>query len=551
MGNQGHSSESIRVFVEMIRAGAIGRVTEVHCACDAVVDPVFWALNLGLPTAIQAEVQDYDPREHAEVYPPGSRIVFEFPAKEGRGPVTLVWHDGRIRIPRPPELEPDRKVVGTGAVVIGTEGKIMYGSHGAGGCRIIPESKMREFQPPRKKPAPHPGGPLCQLAQRRTRGTACLFAVRLRRAAERDRPARHDRHPLRRPASRIRPGGDPIHQLRRGQCLSQPTLARGLGPAARLTRIAHRTMKRRSFLQGTGAGLAGVAVPAARSAATPAASERFLFALNAATIRGHKLPLADQLRLAAAAGYDAYEPWISDMEPVASSLTELARECADRGLAVVSVIGFAKWIVNDPAERARGVEQMKRDMDLAARLGARMIAAPPSGASKDADRIPFDAIAERYAAVVEAGRSVGVVPQLEIWGASANLSRLDEAAYVLARCGCPEAALLADVYHIVRGGSPPAALRIFGRSALRCFHINDVPAGVARESLRDADRVWPGDGVAPIGDLLAAFAANRAQPVLSLELFNAEYWKLPAAEIARIGLEKTRAVTAASPTTAG
>lgn len=35
VGNQGHSSESIRVFCEMIWQGAVGNVTEVHAGCDA------------------------------------------------------------------------------------------------------------------------------------------------------------------------------------------------------------------------------------------------------------------------------------------------------------------------------------------------------------------------------------------------------------------------------------------------------------------------------------------------------------------------------------
>lgn len=223
MGNQGHSSESIRVFVEMIRDGAIGEVTEVHCACDAfpdvycqhaklaavrserppvppeldwdlwlgpaperpyhpayvpwnwrgwmpfgtgaigdwvchVVDPVMWALELDLPTSVQAECLDFDPHEHAELYPRGTKITFEFPARGNRGPVRLIWHDGKIRPPRPEELEPDRNVPGVGAVVIGTRGKIMYGSHGAGGCRIIPEAKMKEYGAPPKSLPRIPNG---------------------------------------------------------------------------------------------------------------------------------------------------------------------------------------------------------------------------------------------------------------------------------------------------------------------------------------------------------------------------------------------------------
>ena len=35
MGNQGHSTETIRLFREFVQDGAIGNVTEVHCGCDA------------------------------------------------------------------------------------------------------------------------------------------------------------------------------------------------------------------------------------------------------------------------------------------------------------------------------------------------------------------------------------------------------------------------------------------------------------------------------------------------------------------------------------
>jgi hypothetical protein len=53
-------------------------------------------------------------------------------------------------MPRPPELEPDDKPVEIGAVVVGDEGTIMYGSHGAGGVRIIPEAKREGYTRPKK-----------------------------------------------------------------------------------------------------------------------------------------------------------------------------------------------------------------------------------------------------------------------------------------------------------------------------------------------------------------------------------------------------------------
>jgi predicted dehydrogenase len=43
VGNQGHSSHSIRSFVEMVQSGVIGKVTEVHAGCDAFKNESLYA----------------------------------------------------------------------------------------------------------------------------------------------------------------------------------------------------------------------------------------------------------------------------------------------------------------------------------------------------------------------------------------------------------------------------------------------------------------------------------------------------------------------------
>jgi hypothetical protein len=113
-----------------------------------VVDPSFWALDLGAPTTIQAEADNYDPKKHGDTFPIGSKITFEFPARGKRGPVTLYWYSNQRQIPRPDDLEPGRNVPRTGAIVIGDKGKITHGSHGAGGVRIFPETKMKAYKRP-------------------------------------------------------------------------------------------------------------------------------------------------------------------------------------------------------------------------------------------------------------------------------------------------------------------------------------------------------------------------------------------------------------------
>jgi len=305
------------------------------------------------------------------------------------------------------------------------------------------------------------------------------------------------------------------------------------------------TCSRRCFL--TSAALAAGAASrssAASTASSASAGGQFRYALNTGTVRGYKLPLDEQIDLTADAGYAGIEPWAADLASAAEKaggLRDLRKRCQDRGITVVSAIGFAPWAVDDAAERSKALEQMKREMDLVAQMGGTHIAASPMGVHRAEVRLDLDVAAERYRAVLELGRTMGVIPQLEFWGAAANLSRLDQCLYVAARAGHPDACVLADAFHMYKGGSDPASLRLLSRAAAYCFHMNDYPAQPPRETIKDGDRIWPGDGIAPLTELLTAFVANRADVWLSVELFNSGYWKRPAAETARTGLAKMQA----------
>ena len=64
-----------------------------------VLDPIFWALDLDMPTEITAETKGYDPKIHKEFYPAGSRITYEFAGKGDNGPIKIIWHDGEFSDP--------------------------------------------------------------------------------------------------------------------------------------------------------------------------------------------------------------------------------------------------------------------------------------------------------------------------------------------------------------------------------------------------------------------------------------------------------------------
>jgi 2-keto-myo-inositol isomerase len=100
------------------------------------------------------------------------------------------------------------------------------------------------------------------------------------------------------------------------------------------------------------------------------------------------------------------------------------------------------------------------------------------------------------------------------------------------------------VYHFMRGGSPFNALEFINGSKVQVFHINDYPAIDDRTKLTDAMRVMPGEGVAPLNQILQMLNAKNTPIVLSLEIFNEAVWKMDATEACKMGLAKMKAMVA-------
>lgn len=305
-------------------------------------------------------------------------------------------------------------------------------------------------------------------------------------------------------------------------------------------------LNRRNFSTTLFAGLCASTLTPKLSAQIPPvsrATSTHKIALNTGTIRGYKLPLAEQIKQIARAGYTGIEPWCSDIATATKQdpgLRAHAQQLADNGLTVIGAIGFAKWAVNDDAVRRDGLEEMTRDMERVAQLGGRFIAASPAGVNAAGYVLEQNAAADRYHTLLELGKTIGVTPVLEFWGAASNLNTLECSLHVAAAARHPDACILADAYHLYKGNSALDGLRFLPQAKLPIFHINDYPAAPPRETIRDADRIWPGDGIAPFEQILSIITSTGANPWFSLELFNTSYWEKPVAEMLKTGYEKTR-----------
>ncbi|MCK8491395.1 sugar phosphate isomerase/epimerase [Spirosoma sp. RP8] len=270
--------------------------------------------------------------------------------------------------------------------------------------------------------------------------------------------------------------------------------------------------------------------------------------LNMSTLRGHKLGFVKELETASKAGFRSVEVWIDSLQEYVKSggtVADARKRLSDLGIRIENAIGFAPWIVDDETVRAKGVDQMKREMELLAQVGCKRVATPSVGAqAPDAPVIDLRKAAERYRAILELGDQTGVVPQLEMWGFSKNLSRLSDVMYVAIESGHPSARLLLDIYHIFKGGSSIDSLPLIGKPGIEVFHVNDYPANMTRQAIVDADRVYPGDGVAPIKETLTKIKDPSKSIILSLEVFNKNYYAQDAMTVAKTSMEKMKKMIA-------
>jgi len=177
-------------------------------------------------------------------------------------------------------------------------------------------------------------------------------------------------------------------------------------------------------------------------------------------------------------------------------------------------------------------------MNILAKLGCKRIAAPTAGFN--GTYLDFFKAGERYKRLLDLGRKTGVMPHLEFWGGSGALFHFGQALHIAAAANDPDVRILADVYHMYKGGSGYDCLKMIHGNILEMFHLNDFLGHIPREQQNDSLRVFPGDGAAPFREIFNDLYNMGGNKVLSLELFNPDYWKQDALKIAKTGLDKMK-----------
>jgi len=313
------------------------------------------------------------------------------------------------------------------------------------------------------------------------------------------------------------------------------------------------SISRRKFLTGSAAATAaGLVLPGTSLANAEKRSEKryqngrspWPISLDTATIRPAG-DILEMVRIISEAGYDGIEPWEGELnayEESGGDLKELGQRIRDLGMSIPNVV--ALWDSLPPTQKeweAREQEHRKR-LRQAVDAGATYMQAVliPARPWQEYD---LNFAAEKYHELLEMGiNDYGIIPAIKFLQFLPQSNRIGQASAIALNSDHPEAKIIADTFHLYAGRSGFNALKHIRGSFIATFHINDVPASPPPGELEDEHRIYPGDGILPLGEILNDLKESGFRDFVSLQLFNPELWEQDFLEVAKTGLEKTVSV---------
>ena len=252
--------------------------------------------------------------------------------------------------------------------------------------------------------------------------------------------------------------------------------------------------------------------------------------INGATTMPYALE--QDLESAAAAGFPLVELWSAKLGPYLErhSTGDLRQALADRGLKPAALCPYGIRLFGDWRQ---GLEAVRKGTGLAAEIGCPLLLVCPDAPQATDDRANAVAVAaERARSYGEIAAAAGVRLAIEPLGGHPFVPGPTQAMAILSAAGHPALGLMLDTFHYYRSGVSTAEVRAVPPDQWTIIHINDVPAGDP-QSLRDPDRLYPGEGVLPLAETLRHFQSIGFQGAVSVEVFRRAYWELPIDEIAR------------------
>ena len=263
---------------------------------------------------------------------------------------------------------------------------------------------------------------------------------------------------------------------------------------------------------------------------------QFTFCLNTSTIKPQ--PLLEKIRLTAEAGFQGVELWVNDVYEFVGQggeVRDVEKAIADHGLIVPCMIAVRNWGEAIDVEYHLALDETKRRLELAARLGAPYLVATPP-------RLPCDMaqLARRYKDLLDIGRQVGCRPTFEYISFFGSAFKLSHAWEVVQQVDDADATLIYDSFHTWNSDSSLEELRRIPADRISHWHIDDAHPEMAATTQTDPNRVLPGDGQINLAAEIDIIREIGYSGTVSLELFNAELWQRDPVEVLKVGIERMR-----------
>jgi 2-keto-myo-inositol isomerase len=238
---------------------------------------------------------------------------------------------------------------------------------------------------------------------------------------------------------------------------------------------------------------------------------------------------------ASSARYDfktAMEGWakagIRGVEPDLLKVREFAmkespaaarRLLDDLGLTAVS--SSNQLGIPEPGQgRAQSLEDLKWKVELAHTIGADRLVTPSAGPGMyTAD--DFKKGVDNMREAAEIAKPAGVTLMLEFARTSRFAACLPTALKLVRECNHPNYRVMMDTYHFWGGISKFEDLELLNNGELHHLHFEDVPADPIRELQGQADRRFPGEGIAPLRKIVEVLKRKGYIGPASLEMFQA------------------------------
>jgi 2-keto-myo-inositol isomerase len=251
-------------------------------------------------------------------------------------------------------------------------------------------------------------------------------------------------------------------------------------------------------------------------------------------------PFADDVAAVSAGGCPAVEVWLTKLETHLErhSADDTAKLLTDRGVFPAAASYQGGLLLSQGEARKAHFDHFKRRLDLCQRLGVPTLVLVADFAQA-ADPAALQRAVVSLAQAAQWAAGFGVTLALEFRGSDTFCACLDTAVSLVEACREPNVGVCLDVFHYYKGPSKLEDLDRLTAANLAHVQVCDV-AGVPRELMTDADRVFPGEGDFRLGPVVSRLRQIGYQGYVSLELMNPVLWRSNPTQVAELGMTALR-----------